>query len=194
VFEDGLTTREEVSETSGRGVGLSAVRREVEELGGHVDVTTRAGQGTRFVLVLPAAFGSTPVVVVRAEERLLALPMGSILTAKGANPSEFASSEGTLTMAHNDERIAAYDLGALLGLREPQLPRRGQPLLVVGTTTGRAAIAVDEVLGGRDLVLRSLPLELRDVHAYHGVGMLAQREIVLVCNPDWLVNPRADAA
>jgi chemotaxis protein histidine kinase CheA len=194
VFEDGLSTRTSVTETSGRGVGLAAVHREVERLGGHVDVTSQRGQGTRFVMVLSAAIGSTPVVVVRVEGRLMAVPLGAILSAKAANPAEFVEDAGTITVAHNDERIAAHDLGALLGLRSARSPSRGQPLFVIVTASGRAAIAVDEVLGDREIVLRALPLELRDVPAYRGIGMLAQREIVLVCNPEWLVHPFQQAA
>lgn len=193
IFEDGFSTREEATETSGRGVGLAAVRRDVDRLGGHLDLWSRAGQGARFVAVLPAALGTTPVVVVRAGEQLFGFPAMAVETARAARVEDFRISWQDAKLAHNDELLPVYDLAGLLGLREAQPPSQGQPLFVIGATEGRAAVLVDEVIGDRELTLRSLPVELRDIPAYQGVAMLALREAVLVCKPAWLVSPRAHA-
>ena len=193
IFEDGLSTREEATETSGRGVGLAAVRRDVDKLGGHVDLWSRVGQGTRFVVVLPAALGSTPVVVVRAGEQLFGVPLMAVETARSARLDDFRLAWDDVKVVHKGELLPAHDLAGLLGLRETQPPAHGQPFFVVGATEGRAAILVDEVIGDRELVLRSLPAELRGIPAYQGVGMLALREAVLVCKPAWLVHPHDHA-
>ncbi len=193
IFEDGFSTREEATETSGRGVGLAAVRRDVDRLGGHLDLWSRAGQGARFVAVLPAALGTTPVVVVRAGEQLFGFPAMAVETARAAKLDDFRVGRQETRLAHNDELLPAYDLAGLLGLREAQPPSQGQPVFVIAATEGRAAVLVDEVIGDRELTLRSLPVELRDIPAYQGVAMLALREAVLVCKPAWLVRPRTHA-
>lgn len=193
IFEDGLSTREEATETSGRGVGLAAVRQDVDKVGGHIDLWSRAGQGTRFVVVLPVSLGSTPVVVVRAGEQLFGVPLMAIETARSARAADFRIGWDDMKLVHKDELLPVHDLAGLLGLREAQPPAQGQLLFVVAATEGRAAVLVDEVIGDRELVLRSLPTELRGIPAYQGVGMLALREAVLVCKPAWLVGPHAHA-
>jgi CheY-like chemotaxis protein len=80
------------------------------------------------------------------------------------------------------------DLGALMALRQPEVPADGQPLLILQSQGRRLAISVDEVLGDRELVIRPLPIEVRDLAAYQGAATLARGELVLILRPDWLVN------
>ena len=188
VFEDGLSTRDEATETSGRGIGLAAVRREAERLGGHIDLHSTAGQGTRFVVVLPVVLGSTPVLVVRSGEQLFGVPLLAVETVRQAYMSDLRATWDQVELLYNDELLPVHDLSVLLGLRDAMAPSEGQPLLVVGAPEGRAGILVDEVVGDRELSLRSLPVELRAIPAYQGVGMLALRDAVLVCRPSWLVE------
>jgi two-component system chemotaxis sensor kinase CheA len=78
------------------------------------------------------------------------------------------------------------DLGALLGLRQPEAPSLKAPILVIQSQSGRYALGVDEVLGDRELVIRPLPLEVRDVKAWQGAATLARGELILILRPDFL--------
>jgi two-component system chemotaxis sensor kinase CheA len=188
VFHDGISTKEEVSETSGRGVGLSAVRRGIEEAGGHVEVWSKAGQGTRFVLTMAATLGSTPILVVRVGDHSVGFPLVSVEMARCARQEDLRVHASRVDFVHRGELLALHDVGARLGFREAQVPSHGQPLLVIQSEHGRAAILVDEIIGDRELVLRSLPRELRDIPAYQGVATLAHGEVILVCRPEWFVR------
>jgi CheY-like chemotaxis protein len=77
----------------------------------------------------------------------------------------------------------------MLGLRQAEPPEEGRPLLVVHFHGQRAAVAVDEVLGDRELFVRPLPAEAHDLAAWQGAATLAKGELVLIVRPDWLLQP-----
>ena len=194
LFRPGFTTREEVSAVSGRGVGLDLVRAQLLELRGHVEVQSVAGQGTRFLLSLPADLGSSPLLVVRAGEQLVGVPMAAIESSRSAKASEMLVGRGQSTLDYRDQRIPLRDLGALLGLRQPEAPEPGTPLLVIQQQGERIALAVDEVLGDKELMVRPLPAETRDLPAWQGAATLAGGELLLVLRPEWLVRPESHVA
>ena len=189
IFRPGFSTRSEVSEVSGRGVGLDVVRNQVQGLRGHVEVSSLPGQGTRFVLALPSELGSSPVLVVRCGEHQLGLPMMAVETSRLARPADLRVGRTLVQLVHREQLIPVQDLGAVLGLRQPEPPWDGQPLLILVWQGQRLAVTVDEVLGDRDLVVRPLPREVRDLPSYQGAATLARGELMLILRPDWLVNP-----
>ena len=187
IFIPGFTTRAQVSELSGRGVGLDIVRNQIQALHGQVEVQSVAGQGTRFILSLPVELGSSAVLVVRCGEHQLGIPTMAVESSRSARGSDIRT--GThLRYAYREELIPLHDLGALLGLRQPEAPRDDQPLLIVSSQGRRLAVAVDEVLGERELVIRPLPPEVRDLPAYQGAATLARGELVLIVRSDWLAG------
>ena len=188
IFRPGFSTRSEVSEVSGRGVGLDVVRNQVQALQGHVEVQSVPGQGTRFLLSLPAELGSSPVLVVRCGEHQLGLPMMAVESSRLARAADLRASRALVQLVYRDQLVAVQDLGAVMGLRQPEPPWDGQPLLILQWQGRRLAVSVDEVLGDRDLVIRPLPREVRDLPAYQGAATLARGELVLIVRPDWLID------
>jgi chemotaxis protein histidine kinase CheA len=186
IFRNGFSTRQTVTEISGRGVGMDVVRSQIQALQGHIEVESAAGQGTRFTLSLPAELGSSPVLVVRSGEHQIGIPMPAIETSLLARPDALRISRGRVQLSYRDQLIPVQDVGALLGLRHAEVPHDGQPLLVVHSQARRFAVAVDEVIGDRELVVRPLPTEVRDLPAYQGAATLARGDLVLIVRPDWL--------
>src|SRR6266849_1865751 len=186
IFRNGFSTRRTVTEVSGRGVGMDVVRSQMQALQGHVEVHSTPGQGTRFTLTLPAELGSSPVLVVRCGEHELGVPMSAVETSLLARSGELRVARTRVQLAHREQLITTQDLGALLGLRQPEVPHDGQPLLILQSQGRRIALAVDEVVGDRELVIRPLPPEVRDLAAYQGAATLARGELVLIVRPDWL--------
>ena len=189
IFSSGLSTRATVSELSGRGVGLDIVRSQLQELHGQVEVQSVPGQGARFVLSLPADLGSSAVLVVRCGDHQVGIPTMAVEASRAVRRSDVSATRGRMRYAHRDELIPLHDLGAILGLREPEPPRDDQPLLILSSQGRRLALALDEVLGDRELVIRPLPPEVRDLPAFQGAATLARGELVLILRPDWLVHP-----
>ena len=186
IFRNGFSTRRTVTEVSGRGVGMDVVRSQIQALQGHIEVQSTPGQGTRFTLTLPAELGSSPVLVVRCGEHELGIPMPAVETSLLARSGELRVARTRVQLSHRDHLIPVQDLGTLLALRQPEVPHDGQPLLVLQSQGRRIALAVDEVIGDRELVIRPLPPEVRDLAAYQGAATLARGELVLIVRPDWL--------
>src|SRR5205823_344684 len=188
VFRPGFSTRAEVSEVSGRGVGLDVVRNQIQALQGQIEVQSTPGQGTRFILTLPAELGSSPVLVVRVGEHQLGLPMVAVESSRAAKSGELRVGRTRVQLEHREQLIPLQDLGALAGLRQPEVPQDGQPLLILQSQARRLAPCVDEVIGDKELVIRPLPVEVRELPAYQGAATLARGGLVLIPRPDWLVE------
>src|SRR5438067_1688521 len=188
VFRPGFSTRTEATEYSGRGVGLDVVRNQIQALQGHVELQSVAGQGARFVLTLPADLGSSPVLVVRCGEHQLGIPMAAVESSRAARGGDLRVGRSRVQLDHREQLIPVQDPGALVGLRQPEVPADGQPLLILQSQGRRLALSVDEVLGDRELVIRPLPLEVRDLAAWQGAATLARGELVLILRPDFLVS------
>ena len=195
IFRNGFSTRRTVTAVSGRGVGMDVVRSQIQALQGHIEVHSTPGQGARFTLTLPAELGSSPVLVVRCGEHELGIPMPAVETSLLARSGELRVARTRVQLSHREQLVTTQDLGALLGLRQPEVPHDGQPLLILQSQGRRLALAVDEVVGDRELVIRPLPPEVRDLSAYQGAATLARGELVLIVRPDWLTGfEKRDAA
>ncbi|ATB50155.1 hybrid sensor histidine kinase/response regulator [Corallococcus macrosporus] len=191
IFRPGFSTRADVTDTSGRGVGLDAVRASVEGLQGRIEVASTPGQGTRFMLTLPTDLGSSPVLVVRVLEQLVGLPMLAVEATQLARAESLRLGKRRAHLEYQGQLLSVVDLGARLGLRALAPPTEGQPLLIVQSGGKRVALVVDAVVGDRDLVIRPLPSEVRDVPAWQGAATLSRGELLLICRPDWLVTETA---
>ena len=188
IFRPGFSTRDEISEVSGRGVGLDVVQNQIHALQGHVEVQSNPGQGARFLLTLPAELGSSPVLVVRCGEHHLGIPMAAIESSRQARQKDMRVGRSKVQLEHREQLIPVQDLGAVVGLRQPEAPYEGQALLILQSQGRRLALSIDEVLGDKELVIRPLPAEVRDLAAYQGAATLAGGELLLVLRPDWLVS------
>ncbi len=188
IFRPGFSTKAEVSENSGRGVGLDAVRRDVEALDGRLELETRTGQGSRFVLTLPLELGSSPVLLARAADHTLGLPLLSVESGVVLRETALVGGRAQPRLEFGGELVPLIDLGVLLGLRGAWQPTRGQPIVVVHAAGRRVGLVVDEALGETELVIRSLPPEVRGVQAFQGAAFVALGELLLVLSPSWLVQ------
>ena len=191
IFRPGFSTRTDVTDTSGRGVGLDAVRASVESMQGRVEVVSTKGSGTRFIITLPMELGSSPVLTVRAIDASVGLPMLAVESTQLASPENLRIGRTKTQLDYNGQLVPVVDLGARLGLRASMPPSEGQPLIIVQSGGKRLALAVDAVVGDRDLVIRPLPSEVRDVQAYQGAAILSRGELLLILRPGWVVSDTA---
>lgn len=188
VFHSGFSTRKEITGTSGRGVGLDVVEQHLRQVGGNVEVHSVRGQGTRFTLHIPAELGSSPLMILRLGEHVMAVPMQSVRAVVRARRERIQVGNHKLFLTHGDHAMPLDDLGARLGLRQGLVPADGQPLLVVNSQGTERALLVDGLVGERETLVRPLPDEIKGLPAYQGVAVLARGEPVLVLRPAWLIT------
>jgi chemotaxis protein histidine kinase CheA len=194
IFRPGFSTRSDVTDTSGRGVGLDAVRAAVEGLQGRIEVASTLNQGTRFMLTLPVELGSSPVLVVRVFDQMMGLPMLAVEATQLTRMSALRINRRRAQLEHQGQLLPVVDLAARMGLRAATLPGEGQPIMIIHSGGKRVALTVDSVVGDRDLVIRPLPAEVRDVPAYQGAATLSRGELMLILRPSWLVSEPAPAS
>ncbi len=167
ILRPGFSTRDVVTETSGRGVGLDVVAERVVALKGRFDMSTRLGRGSQFTIDVPVSFGSVHAMVVRSEGELLAISADQIVVGLAAGQGEVTAEREALTLTYGDQRYPVIRLSnwagferALFTLEEAAT----MPVVVVNGVGGAPiALAVDAILESRELIVQELPALLRRV-------------------------------
>jgi chemosensory pili system protein ChpA (sensor histidine kinase/response regulator) len=185
LFTPGFSTAAQVTELSGRGIGMDVVLTELNALGGVVETRTEAGLGTTFRLVLPLTTAVTQVVMLRMGELSFGVPSNLIETVLRAPAQEVqtAYQRGLYTLGGQD--IAFYWGGALLQVsgHSSEPPARMLPVAVLRSAGQRLALHVDEVLGNREVVVKNLGPQLARLPGLAGMSVLASGAVALIYNP-----------
>lgn len=181
MFQPGVSTRRTVTQTSGRGIGLDAVKREIERLGGQVRVQAEAGQGTAVELLLPVSVALTSVLVIRSGAERYALPSAAISAVLSAFSGDLEHVHHQPALRVQDERLPYVELGALLGRPAPA----SDPIhaIVVGDEGRRLALAVSSWEDNQDVVVKPLGELLESARLFSGACLLEDGELALVLNP-----------
>ncbi len=185
IFSAGLSTAQKVTELSGRGIGLDMVRSEVDALGGRIETSTTAGQGTRFRLVVPLTTAVTQVVMLRLGELAVGVPSNLVEIVKRVPAEEVEQAYRSGGFGHVGEQIPYYWVGALLQVSgQSSEPVQKHSRVVVFRSAGRRVAAqVDEVLGNQEVVVKNLGPQLSRVPGLTGMSLLASGAVVLIYNP-----------
>jgi len=175
----GISTATGVTDTSGRGVGLDAVKKAVENLGGKFEIESRRGRGTRFVLDLPLTVSVVNLMLAKVSEEVVGLPISKVLGATEMDSGKLSSSRDSTFLQHESSLLPVYELAALL--RWPAAPANGaRPYIVTEGETGRVALAVDKLLGQEEVVLKVLPAPLHLIPGLSGVSILGSGRPIFV--------------
>ncbi|MBL8950762.1 MAG: chemotaxis protein CheA [Myxococcaceae bacterium] len=186
VFLPGFSTRRQVSELSGRGVGLDVVKTNLGRLSGLIDIVSERGQGTTFVLTLPLTLAIIRALVVQSAGRTYAVPMSSVLEIVAVRPSELRTVEHRQMLSVRGQTVPFVRLSQLFKL--PETPVDLHYVVLVGLAQHRLGIAVDHLLGQQDVVTKPLSARLRDVPGLAGATDLGDRRAVLVLDVPALVS------
>ena len=157
IFDDGFTTRDTATTLSGRGVGMGIVRAAAERLGGTVDVASIPNQGTKVIIDVPVSIATMSVVLVQVGDVTLAVPSAFVLRVARADPRKLARVDGRTVLVTHDRPTPVTTLAALLGPPFEDAPSPSMlQLVVLESGSRRLAVAVDDLLDERELVLRPL--------------------------------------
>ncbi|WAM26003.1 hybrid sensor histidine kinase/response regulator [Myxococcus sp. NMCA1] len=187
VFLAGLSTATQVTQVAGRGVGLDVVRMHVEGLRGSVEVATRPGQGTCFVLDVPLTLSTLRVLLVSAGGQTLALASESVARLVRLTPGEVRDVEGRPAWASGDALVPLASLAEVLGL-PPGPPRARRGAVVLAAGSARAVVVVDEVLAEQEALVRSLGHRVRRARHVSAAAVLPDGRLSLLLNPVSLVR------
>jgi two-component system chemotaxis sensor kinase CheA len=189
IFQPGLSTSRDITDLSGRGVGLDVVRESVERLQGTVEVDTRLGLGTTFTLTLPVTVATTQCLLVRSGGQTFGLPLSGVGRILRLRPQDAAQNQGRRVLLIDDEPVVVTSLAALLGVdREEEAWTDVRPGVLLYSSERRVAVLVDEVLGSPEVVVKNLPAPLVRVSGVGGATILGSGETILVLSAGDLVK------
>ncbi|HEY0333546.1 MAG TPA: Hpt domain-containing protein [Stenotrophomonas sp.] len=187
IFASGFSTSDQVSQLSGRGVGMDVVRNEVRQLGGSVDIHSVRGQGVTFTLRLPQTLAVTQAVFVRIGESTFAVPVASVSGIGRIARSRYEAGQGGYH--YGGEEYALQDLGSLVGQAAAQADGAPQiPLLLVRAGDLRAAVAIDQVMGNREIVVKPVGLQIASVPGIYGATITGDGRVVVILDVAPLVR------
>jgi chemotaxis protein histidine kinase CheA len=176
----GFSTRTEVSDLAGRGVGFDVVKAHVESFGGSLQIESEPGSGMAVTLLLPLTLALVDVLLVERGSHVFGVPLASVQEAVAV--TETLSLTGRKALELRGASIPFGDLAELLGADAPPLPPRA-PAIIIAAGGRRVALACDRLVGESEVVVKSLGPLLGSVTGYLGAAILGDGRVALLIDP-----------
>lgn len=181
IFNTGFTTSENVSNISGRGVGLDVVKTSIESLGGVVEVSTAAGKGTSFHIRLPITLSIIKALLVKVADEKYALPFGNVIELMEARQSQITRLKKQELIRFRSHLIPVIRLDRLLESPRKRKSDSDRMIMVVVKKGDKTyALVVDDLIGQQEIVIKSLGKYLSDVQIVSGATILGDGSIALI--------------
>jgi two-component system chemotaxis sensor kinase CheA len=188
IFEAGFSTADKVTDLSGRGVGMDVVKRNIQALGGTVELGSVAGQGTRIAVSVPLTLAIMEAMTVAIGSETYVLPLATVVESLSVSAKELHTLPG-----HGDALRVREEYLPVLHLAQifpPQKPReQGSGIAVIVETDGaKAALLVDELVGQQQVVVKSLETNFRRVPGLSGATVMGDGSVALILDVAHLVR------
>jgi len=195
IFAAGFSTAATVSDISGRGVGMDVVKTNIEKLGGHVELESRLGQGTRIIIRLPLTLAIVPALIVGCRGTTHALPQ--INVDEIVHPGEeypLKSMGGARVLELRGQLLPVVDLSELLGHPPRENTKQENFVVVLRLDHVSYGLIVNEIISNEEIVVKPLGRHLRSVSYYTGATILGQGEIAMILDPNSMAQGRISAS
>ena len=191
IFLPGFSTKEVVSELSGRGVGMDVVKRSIQALGGRVSIASKPGEGSMFTMSLPLTLAVLDGMIVTAGTQTLVVPLTAIIETLKPKASEvrgFGSDQRLIKV--RDNFLPLVDVAAQLGYRYEQTDAmKGVAILVEAENGSRSALLVDAIQGQRQVVIKSLEANYGRVEGVAAATIMGDGRVALILDVDAVTAP-----
>jgi two-component system chemotaxis sensor kinase CheA len=186
IFEPGFSTAAEVTEVSGRGVGMDVVRTVLDRLKGTVHISSSKGRGTTIQLRAPLTLASIQTLLFRVGGRLFAVPLSSVVEIARINDSEIHQVDQREVLRLREQVLTLVRLNRLGKIHavetEPGLKKKRDFVIVIGAAEKRFGLIVDSLVGEEELVIKALPTEIISSDLVSGASILGDGTVVLILN------------
>jgi two-component system chemotaxis sensor kinase CheA len=186
LFMPSFSTSENVTDVSGRGVGLDVVKTKIEALGGDIEAKTKEGQGSNFIIRLPLTLAIIQALMVKISDEKYALPLGNIQTVENIFHKDIKKVNGKEVLNLRGDVIPIIRLGEILDC--PNVEDREQVLVVVVKKGERyAGMVVDELIGQLEIVISSIGKYIKNHRIISGATILGNGEVALILDVNSLI-------
>ena len=186
IFEPGFSTAAEVTEVSGRGVGMDVVRTVLDRLKGTVQIASNKGRGTTIQLRAPLTLASIQTLLFRVGGRLFAVPLSSVVEITRVNDNEIHHIDRREVLRLREQVLTLVRLNSLSRIHavdaEPEAKKKRNFVIVIGAAEKRFGLLVDSLVGEEELVIKALPSEIISSDLVSGASILGDGTVVLILN------------
>ena len=190
IFASGFSTRTEITQLSGRGIGLDVVRANVERLKGSIQVNSIPGNGCKFQILLNPSLTTTKVLIVEVDQVLYALPLEFVQTMITLSPKDIYEIEGKTTITFEERPVSVVQLASLL-----QLPTNSDrsnnnyfSCIILQVDHNYFGVMVDDLVDQQDVVLKPQSKLLKRIPNIAGATILGSGEVCMILNPSDLLH------
>jgi two-component system chemotaxis sensor kinase CheA len=189
IFQPGFSTAEQVTELSGRGVGMDVVRRNIEALRGRIDIQTTLGKGTTFSIQLPLTLAIVDGILLAVGPDRFVIPTFAVQESFRPSPQQVQTMQGQVCMVQVRDRLfPLLHLGEVFNISTAR-QRISEGTVVICHDSGRSvALAVDELLGKQEVVIKSLGEMFKNIRGIAGGAILGDGRIGLILDTGGLLS------
>ncbi len=189
IFVPGFSTAGQVSEISGRGVGMDIVANAVKRLKGTITIDSQVGRGTTFTVRLPLTLAVTRTLMVKANDQTFAIPLDIVTQIMRLDKTKMDRVGQEPVLRHGGKVYPLLLLSRLLNLKNTveEVDDR-LPVIFLNIEGKKVAVIVNQLIGGREIVIKTLGNHLRKVHGVMGATLMGDGEVVLILNPGELLR------
>jgi two-component system chemotaxis sensor kinase CheA len=187
-----ISTRETADEISGRGVGLSSIKKSIDDVGGSVEIESQPGSYTILKLILPLSVAINKILLLTVKNHQFALPMGNIQQILSVPQDKFFKTSSGICLLVNEEPVPVVNLRerfqfdplSAAGLTQSSDAERTKEIVVLWQNRGQSlGFIVDDLLGEREVVIKPIHDFLKQIGAFSSATVLEGGQVVLIIDP-----------
>jgi len=188
ILSAGFSTADQVSDISGRGVGMDVVKNMITKLNGSIDIHSVLGEGTKISIRVPLTLAILPTLMVGFNEDSYAIPLTSVQEIFDFNPEKTNKIDGQMMVRLREESIPLYFLNEWLAADKPKDNYRGDKVVIVSVGNQRAGLVVSQVNGQEEVVIKPLGVMLKSALGYAGATITGNGSIALILDLQGVVK------
>jgi two-component system chemotaxis sensor kinase CheA len=192
IFRPGFSTAQDVSQVSGRGVGMDVVKTNLRRLNGSIDIESTLGEGSRFVMKLPLTLAIIQSLLVKVGHETFAIPLHSVTEVINLADNEVHTIQGREVMHHRDRVLPLLRIGESLEVDGYERDARDAYVVVVAIAHHRLGVVVDGLVSQKEIVIKPLGEYLKNVPGVAGSTILGNGSVILILDVGEMIRMRAD--
>lgn len=187
LFLPSFSTAKQVTDVSGRGVGLDVVKSKIESLSGEVEVKSKLGEGSTWTIRLPLTLAIIQALMVVVGNEKYAISLGSIQTLEDISPSDIKLVQNKEVIYLRGAVTPLIRLNEVLGVESKKSPDENLIVVIVKKGDKMAGLVIDELIGQQEIVIKSLGRYIRQCKFISGATILGDGEIALILDANVLI-------